>query len=50
MFKSTDFAAISGDVALLAAFTAVMLLLAGAIPKRSLRRNRVYLLAVMPVA
>jgi ABC-2 type transport system permease protein len=36
MFKGADFAAISGDVAFLAAFTGVMLLLAGATLKRSL--------------
>jgi len=36
MFKGADFAAISGDVAFLAAFTALMLLLAGATLKRSL--------------
>jgi ABC-2 type transport system permease protein len=36
MFKGADFAAISGDVLFLAAFTALMLLLAGATLKRSL--------------
>jgi ABC-2 type transport system permease protein len=36
MFKGANFAAISGDVAFLAAFTIVMLLLAGATLKRSL--------------
>ncbi len=36
MFKGANFAAISGDVAFLAVFTAVMLLLAGATLKRSL--------------
>jgi ABC-2 type transport system permease protein len=36
MFKGANFAAISGDVAFLAAFTALMLLLAGATLKRSL--------------
>jgi ABC-2 type transport system permease protein len=36
MFKGANFAAISGDVAFLAAFTALMLLLAGATMKRSL--------------
>jgi len=36
MFKGANFAAISGDVAFLAAFTVVMLLLAGATFKRSL--------------
>ena len=36
MFKGADFAAISADVAFLAAFTAIMLLLAAATLKRSL--------------
>jgi hypothetical protein len=36
MFKGADFSAISGDGAFLAAFTALMLLLAGATLKRSL--------------
>jgi ABC-2 type transport system permease protein len=36
MFKGADFAAISADVAFLATFTALMLLLAGATLKRSL--------------